>query len=90
MQCTWVLSFRCYCAALITKAGAYRNHLATSVTSTSLPSKTGIDGYDVARATFTVLSQCIDQGEIEKVLKILPSELRALWPAPEATIDASR
>ena len=52
----------------------------------SLPRNTGIDGYEVARATFAVLSQCIDGGEVAKVLSILPSELRILWPAHEATI----
>ena len=55
----------------------------------SLPRNTNIDGYQATRATFTVLSQCIDEGEIDKVLRILPSELRVLWPAHEATIGAS-
>ena len=55
----------------------------------SLPRNTNIDGYEATRATFTVLSQCIDEGEIDKVLRILPSELRVLWPAHEATIGAS-
>jgi uncharacterized protein (DUF2267 family) len=51
----------------------------------SLPRNTAIDGYEVARATFAVLSQCIDRGEIEKVLRALPSELRLLWPADDST-----
>ena len=52
----------------------------------SLPRTPAIDGYEVAHATFTVLSHCVDPGEIEKVLRTLPSELRVLWPTDETVI----
>ena len=56
----------------------------------SLPSNTGIDGYEVARAAFSVLSRCLDHGEVEKVVRLLPAEVRALWPADEGKIAADR
>lgn len=57
---------------------------------TVLPPNANVDGYDVARATFSVLSQCLDQGEVKKVLRALPSELRMLWPSEEKAIEADR
>jgi len=47
----------------------------------SLPRNSGMDAYEVARGTCTVLSQCLDRGETEKIVRLLPSELRVLWPA---------
>jgi uncharacterized protein (DUF2267 family) len=38
------------------------------------------DASDVVRATFHVLSECIDAGEVEKVKRVLPAEIRTLWP----------
>ena len=57
---------------------------------TVLPPNANVDGYDVARATFSVLSQCLDQGEVKKVLRALPSELSMLWPSEEKAIKADR
>jgi len=34
----------------------------------------------VARATFSVLSECLDTGEVQKVLRLLPREMGVLWP----------
>jgi uncharacterized protein (DUF2267 family) len=39
-----------------------------------------IDAEQVARAVFRVLSRRITEGEIEDVKRILPPELRELWP----------
>jgi uncharacterized protein (DUF2267 family) len=39
------------------------------------------DAADVAQAAFRVLSECIDRGEVEKVRRVLPADIRALWPA---------
>ena len=39
-----------------------------------------IDAERVTRAVFDVLWEKIDPGEVAKVIKILPEELRDLWP----------
>lgn len=76
----------------ITETPTHERHIEEYLdhVDASLPRNTGIDGYEVARATFSVLSQCIDPGEIEKVVRSLPSELRALWPADEEKVAAGR
>jgi uncharacterized protein (DUF2267 family) len=35
---------------------------------------------EVARAVFATLSESIDPGEVGKVIRVLPRELRELWP----------
>jgi uncharacterized protein (DUF2267 family) len=43
-----------------------------------------IDPEDAARAVFTALDRHIAEGEIDKLLHVLPAELRGLWrPAAE-------
>ena len=39
-----------------------------------------IDPEKVARAVFAVLWEKIDPGEVEKLIKLFPEELRDLWP----------
>jgi uncharacterized protein (DUF2267 family) len=56
----------------------------------SLPRNAGVDSDEVARATFSVMSQCLDHGEIAKVLRALPPELRVLWPADEEKVAGGR
>jgi uncharacterized protein (DUF2267 family) len=46
----------------------------------SLPQRSAFDASEVARATFRVLSECLDAGEVQKVMRILPAEIRAMWP----------
>jgi hypothetical protein len=41
----------------------------------------GIDPERAVRAVFDVMSNRLDPGEIEKLIKLLPDELRDLWPA---------
>jgi uncharacterized protein (DUF2267 family) len=41
----------------------------------------GIDPERAVRAVFNVMSNRLDPGEIEKLIKLLPEEIRALWPA---------
>jgi uncharacterized protein (DUF2267 family) len=41
----------------------------------------GIDPERAVRAVFNVMSNRLDPGEIEKLIKLLPDELRDLWPA---------
>jgi uncharacterized protein (DUF2267 family) len=45
-----------------------------------LPTGFEDDPEDVARATFSVLRQRLDPGEFNKILRMLPPELRGLWP----------
>lgn len=39
-----------------------------------------IDPESAARATFAVMAERMDSGEVAKVKKLLPEELRVLWP----------
>jgi uncharacterized protein (DUF2267 family) len=41
----------------------------------------GIDPERAVRAVLTVMSNRLDPGEIEKLVKLFPEELRELWPA---------
>jgi uncharacterized protein (DUF2267 family) len=45
-----------------------------------LPAGVRVDPELVARAVFRVLSEQVDDGEIDDVRAILPSEIRELWP----------
>jgi uncharacterized protein (DUF2267 family) len=56
-------------------AAEFLNHI-----DASLPRNSQFDASEAARATFHVLSACIDAGEVEKVKRVLPAELRTLWP----------
>ena len=41
----------------------------------------GIDSERAVRAVFAVMASRLDQGEVEKFIKMLPEELRGLFPA---------
>jgi len=43
-----------------------------------------VDPEQVARAVFRVLARRVSEGEIEDVVRILPRELRELWPETSA------
>jgi uncharacterized protein (DUF2267 family) len=40
----------------------------------------GVDPERGVRAVFSVISNRLDAGEIEKLVKLFPEELRELWP----------
>jgi len=52
--------------------------------SDRLPLKLAERPERVARAVFAVIWQMIDQGEVAKLLEMLPSALRELWASVEA------
>ena len=54
----------------------------------AIPGSLDLDAEDAARAVFEVISDQIDDGEVAKVLRMLPRELRDLWPLL-AQIDAA-
>lgn len=47
-----------------------------------LPKGSAIDPEQAARATFVALRQRLDPGEFNKLVAMLPPELRQLWPTP--------
>ena len=47
----------------------------------NLPRNTQVDAGDAARATFTAIAECLDGGEVEKLARLLPIEIRSLLPA---------
>jgi uncharacterized protein (DUF2267 family) len=49
-----------------------------------------LDPEKAVRAVFEVMCDKLDAGEIEKVMKVLPSELRNLWPATRAGAPLGR
>ncbi len=53
---------------------AFLQHLATA-----FPPGSTADPERVARAVFGVIREHIDHGEVEKLVKLLPKELRTLW-----------
>jgi uncharacterized protein (DUF2267 family) len=40
----------------------------------------GIGPYQAVRAVFGVMSNRLDPGEVEKLIRLFPNELRELWP----------
>jgi uncharacterized protein (DUF2267 family) len=54
----------------------------------AIPKSMGLDAEDAAHAVFEVISDQIDDREVAKVLRMLPRELRDLWPLL-AQIDAA-
>jgi uncharacterized protein (DUF2267 family) len=53
----------------------YLNHV-----DSNLPRNSAFDASEVALATFRVLAQCLDPGETQKLIRILPRGVCALWP----------
>jgi uncharacterized protein (DUF2267 family) len=41
----------------------------------------GVDPEQAVRAVFEVMTNRMDPGEVEKIIKMLPDEIRSLWPA---------
>ena len=56
-----------------------RNKFLTGIT-TRIAMKQSIDAEKAARAVFCTLENHISLGEIRDVIRILPVEIRALWP----------
>ena len=54
----------------------------------AIPRSMDLDAEDAARAVFEVINDQIDDSEVAKVLRMLPRELRDLWPLL-AQIDAA-
>ena len=45
-----------------------------------LPATAQVDGPAAAYATATAMAECLDGGEVEKVLEMLPADIRTIWP----------
>jgi uncharacterized protein (DUF2267 family) len=45
-----------------------------------MPRNLNVDPEAAARATFEVMWQRLDPGEVAKIIRILPGEIRDLWP----------
>ena len=45
-----------------------------------LPISSSLDAAEAARACFCVMGQCLDEGEMTKLRRILPHEILNLWP----------
>jgi uncharacterized protein (DUF2267 family) len=45
----------------------------------NLPRNTQISAEMAAQASFRVMTECLDAAEVEKVIQLLPSEIRSLW-----------
>jgi len=48
----------------------------------------GINAERAVRAVFRVLSEEIDQGEIEQIRHVVPKSVRTLWPSPSSLSSA--
>jgi uncharacterized protein (DUF2267 family) len=46
-----------------------------------LPARTGVSPADAAFASFAAVAECISNPEVLKVIKMLPKEIRPLWPS---------
>ncbi len=44
-----------------------------------LPRNSDLDPEEAVHAVFVALSECIDTGEVTKLLKMLPREIRSVW-----------
>ena len=63
--------------------GQFLDHIAKAI-----PRGLDVDAEEAARAVFEVMSDMVDHGEVAKVLRMLPLELRDLWPMM-AQVDAT-
>ena len=57
-------------------------HLADFIdhVAAEMPRDSRIEAGEAARACFAVMSQCLDDGEMTKLRKLLPHEALNLWP----------
>ena len=62
----------------------FLDHLATEI-----PRSVSLDPKEAAYAVFEVMSNNMDHGEIAKIVRMLPLELRDLWPLL-AQLDAAQ
>ena len=53
----------------------------------NLPQNSPVNAESAARATFGAMTECLDAGEIAKVMQLLPSEIRLLWPIAPSEIE---
>lgn len=54
---------------------AFISHIESNLSRNS-----DVEPWAVARATATAIAECLDPGEVEKVIDMLPMEIRQLWP----------
>jgi uncharacterized protein (DUF2267 family) len=57
-------------------------HLADFIdhVAAEMPRNSRIDAAEAARASFSVMTQCLDEGEMMKLRQLLPHEALNLWP----------
>ena len=53
----------------------------------NLPPNLQVDAEAAARASFCAMTECLDGGEVAKVIQLLPSEIRWLWPISANEIE---
>jgi uncharacterized protein (DUF2267 family) len=53
----------------------------------NLPRNSQIAADAAARATFRVIAECVDAGEVEKLIRLLPLEIRAIWPGQAGEVE---
>lgn len=53
----------------------------------NLPPNSRVNVEMAARATFGAMAECLDAGEVAKVMQLLPSEVRWLWPISANEIE---
>jgi uncharacterized protein (DUF2267 family) len=56
----------------------------------NLPRNSQVGAEAVAQATFRALAECVDTGEVQKVINLLPREMGLLWPDRWEDYRASR
>jgi uncharacterized protein (DUF2267 family) len=59
--------------------GGFLEHVANE-----LPKTLKVDPEEATRATFSAMRQKLDPGEFNKLIRMLPQELRQLWPTASA------
>ena len=53
----------------------------------NLPPNSHVNAERAARASFVAMTECLDAGEVAKVIQLLPSEIRWLWPISANEIE---
>lgn len=66
-----------------TATPTHERHMEDFLEHVSKELSDGLRGHpeEIVRAVFLVIRESIDQGEVGKLIKVFPSELRQLWQA---------